>query len=363
MTQTIAPGNILRPDQVGSVTADFETLWGLDNTQFVVSHFGFPPMPIPNTHGTPDWWQADPNHPRRIPPQALHTVWGHPIYWLPDAVVQPLRHEDPQAWAMRMNFELSNRDFLVDFNPQDQPPDSDAAGFELGWIDFLEESDFDVFESETAKQRISNWLDGINDPILDSLTLSTVPDETTGAADHLASSYLDIAQPTKNKYWQDYSTWLHENAQDGIREIPQRLQALKDAEVALRSQAGEFYNAQQTSNDFQTGWPELVRSLEDLQSCHDNLYDSWGAVCQRVTTHNISSDAELGSMIFDCIGLQEADAQAVGSSRLLLDEIRQQANDSTTYEALMNWVQALIANWDQRCAQALTQFDQVPQPT
>lgn len=92
-----------------------------DEREFVVSMWGFPPIPKPMYRDVGDYV-------RNAPKSASNAVIGHPAYMLPDHLTKRRDDETWQSWAIRMFYLI------------------DAAGYwseKAEYIDFLSVNDYD----------------------------------------------------------------------------------------------------------------------------------------------------------------------------------------------------------------------------
>lgn len=168
------------PTDMNQRLADFMEFSGLETGDIIFSHYATVPMPR-----YPAAWPEGRKRWTGIKPEAM---W-HPLFWLPDRVASKYvftdeggneQLESDDEWAARVALELTASGLY------DQQTGE--------WQDILGIEGIDT-EDENDKARISAWLSGNEDELLDSIDLSedmNVPDDPNWAADAIYASFEDL---------------------------------------------------------------------------------------------------------------------------------------------------------------------------
>lgn len=160
--EQVKPGVVCTPDIVEVIATLFEASSGLQRDQFLMSPFGFPPVPIPS--------EPSADGTGRCPTNVNVDFVRHPVYWLDWDVAERRPDEDDWTWHLRLYIELAERGWW----------DVDSGD----WYDVAADFGIDVEEDPAARERLAAYAAGTPDAGLNAISAVAPDDYESRAAEY-----------------------------------------------------------------------------------------------------------------------------------------------------------------------------------
>lgn len=180
------PGDsLILPPSSFNLATMFETFvtdTGIDPDRLVYDPVVGAPLPMRDYGRGPQGWD----------PALNPAMFWHPLFWLPDAIAVPLDFHDQNGdeqeesldlWALRVAWEVV---WSGMYDAEDGT-----------WADILDLYGLDV-DAPDVQARITAWLGGAPDPVLDTINLSAYISETQ---DTTVLLVVDQAEPFRTASW------------------------------------------------------------------------------------------------------------------------------------------------------------------
>lgn len=153
---------------------------GIEPDRLVFSALVGSPLPLRDFGRGPRGWD----------PQMNPAMFWHPLFWLPEAIALPLppfdetEPEEPlDSWALRVGWEVV---WSGMYDAEDGT-----------WVDILSAYGLNI-EERSVQARITAWLAGAADPVLDIIDLS---DYVTADQDATLALVADQIEPFRTAAW------------------------------------------------------------------------------------------------------------------------------------------------------------------
>ena len=195
--------------------------------------------------------------PRGWDPMLNPAMFWHPLFWLPDAIAVPLdfvdddgveQEERLELWALRVAWEII---WAGMYDPDDGT-----------WVDVLSLYGLDA-DDANVQARVSNWLAGAADPVLDTIDLT---DYISPNQDSTVLLVIDQAEPFRTASWgvhaDELVTGLGHTLQNATSEDEYRWAVGQFAYVALLA-LGDAPPLNEGGQPFAAAWQTIMQEAEN----------------------------------------------------------------------------------------------------
>jgi hypothetical protein len=233
--------------------SEFTDYTGLDRNQIAANPLAAIPFPVMSRANGPRGW------PINLNPASM---W-HPLFWLPERLAFRYRFEgddieDENEWVVRVALETTISDL---YNPIDGT-----------WFDVLAYYDLDSDDPQ-VQARISAWLAGGDDDVLDSIDLTETVDEP-GNEHWAVESTAEMLPTLIAASWATLADDLAQSTGALITDVTDRAEALEAAETLVNLALGTLSDVPGVSEQEPAPhlrWQEIARALTTSTKSLDEL--------------------------------------------------------------------------------------------